>query len=104
MQQWHGEKRKSSEKVRPGDIAEKGDYCQQKESHNATVAWRKGNLTRNIRIQESCESSKDFAADRMRKVLGRENGLRHRDIKESPHLRIERKTASSSGGQHKREQ
>jgi hypothetical protein len=34
---------------------------------------------------------------------GCKNGIRRRDIKEPPHLRIERKTASSSGGQHKRE-
>jgi hypothetical protein len=72
-------------------------------SRHATVAWRKRNLNRNIRIHKSRESSKDFAADGMRKGPGCKNGIRRRDIKE-PHLRIDRKTASSSGGQHKREQ
>jgi hypothetical protein len=73
-------------------------------SRHATVAWQKINLTRNIRIQESRESPKEFAAAGMRKSPEGSDGIRHRDIKEPPHLRIERKTASSSGGQHKREQ
>jgi hypothetical protein len=33
-------------------------------SRHATVAWRKRKLTRNIRIQESRESSKDFEGQR----------------------------------------
>jgi hypothetical protein len=73
-------------------------------SRHATVAWQKRNHTRNIRIQESRESSKDFAADGMRMGPGCKNGIRRRDIKEPPYLRIERKTACSSGGQNKREQ
>jgi hypothetical protein len=73
-------------------------------SRHATVAWRKTKFIRNIRIQESRESSKDFAVKGMREGPGCKNGVRRRNIKEPPHLRIERKTASSSGGRHKREQ
>jgi hypothetical protein len=73
-------------------------------SRHATVAWQKRNLTRNIQIQEIRESSKDFAADGMRKGSGCKNDIWRQDIKEPPHLRIQRKTASSSGGRHKREQ
>jgi hypothetical protein len=36
--------------------------CRKNVSRHATVAWRKRNLTRNIRIQESRESSKEIAA------------------------------------------
>jgi hypothetical protein len=75
-----------------------------KTSRHAVVVWRKRNFTRNIRIQESRESSKDFAADGMRKGPKCKNGIRRRDIKEPPRLRMEGKTASSSGGWHKREQ
>jgi hypothetical protein len=73
-------------------------------SRYATVAWRKRKLTRNIQIQESRESAKDFAVNGMRQGLGGKNGIRRQNVKKPPHLRIERKTASSSGGQHKREQ
>jgi hypothetical protein len=71
---------------------------------HATMAWRKRKLTRNIRIQESRESSKDFSVNGMRKGPGCKNCIRRRNIKEPPHLRTERKIASSIGGEHKREQ
>jgi hypothetical protein len=40
----------------------------------------------------------------MRKAPGCKNGIRRRDIKEPRHLRIEKNTAGSSAGPHKREQ
>jgi hypothetical protein len=40
----------------------------------------------------------------MRKGPGCENGIRCRDIKKPPHLTTGRKTATSIGGQNKREQ
>jgi hypothetical protein len=60
-------------------------------SRHATVAWRKRIFTRNIRTQEGRESLKDFVANGMRKGPGCKNGVRHRNIKEPPHLRTERK-------------
>jgi hypothetical protein len=46
----------------------------------------------------------DFVANRMRKDPGCENGIRRQDVKEPPHLTTGRKTATSIGGQNKREQ
>jgi hypothetical protein len=70
---------------------------------HATMAWRQRKLNRNIRKQESRESSKDFAVNGMRQGPGCKNGIWGRNIKEPPHLRTERKIVRSSGGQHKRE-
>jgi hypothetical protein len=67
-------------------------------SRHATVAWRKRNLTRNIRIQESHESPKEFAAPGMRKNPEGNDDIRHRDVKELPHLRKERTTNGTEGG------
>jgi hypothetical protein len=75
-----------------------------KVSGHARVAWRKRNITRKIRIQENSESSKDFAADGMRKGPGCENAIRRWDVKEPPYLTTGRKTATSIRGWNKREQ
>jgi hypothetical protein len=40
-----------------------------RKSHHASVAWRKRKLTRNIQIQESRKSSKDFEVNGMRKGM-----------------------------------
>jgi hypothetical protein len=66
-------------------------------SRHATVAWWKRNLTRNIRMQESCELPKEFAAAGMRKSPEGNDGIRHRDVKELPHLRKERTTNGING-------
>jgi hypothetical protein len=63
-------------------------------SRHATVAWRKRKLTRNIQIQESRESLKDFVVNGMRQGPGCKNGIRCRDIKKLPHLKKERMTNS----------
>jgi hypothetical protein len=47
---------------------------------HATVAWRIRKLTRNIQIQESRESSKDFAAAGIRKSPEGNDGIWHRDV------------------------
>jgi hypothetical protein len=75
-----------------------------KVSCHARVAWQKKNITRKIRIQVNSESSKDFAVDEMRKGPGCENGIRRWDVNELPHLMTGRKTATTIGGQNKREQ
>jgi hypothetical protein len=62
------------------------------------VAWRKKNLTRNIQIQESRESPKEFAAARMRKSPEGNDGIRHRDVKELPRLRKERSMTNDIKG------
>jgi hypothetical protein len=66
--------------------------------HHATVAWRKRNPTRNIQIQESCESWEDFTVNGMRKGPGYKNGIRRRDVKVLPHMKKERKTTNSIKG------
>jgi hypothetical protein len=66
-------------------------------SHHATV-WRKRILTRNIQIQESRKSSKDFAVNGMRKGPGCKNGIRRRGVKVLPHMRKERKTTNGIKG------
>jgi hypothetical protein len=48
-----------------------------KVSRHATVAWRKRNITRRIRIQVKSKSSNDFAANGMRKGPRCKNGIRH---------------------------
>jgi hypothetical protein len=48
--------------------------------------------------------SKEFAADGMRKGPGCENGIRCQDVTEPPQLTTGRKTATSIGGQNRREQ
>jgi hypothetical protein len=68
-----------------------------KVSRRATVAWRKRILTRNIRIQESRVSSKDFKVNGMRKGPECKNGIRRRDVKKLPHLKKERTTNSIKG-------
>jgi hypothetical protein len=50
--------------------------CRKNVSRHATVAWQKINLTRNIRIQESRESPKEFAAAGMRKSPEGNNGIK----------------------------
>jgi hypothetical protein len=57
----HGSRRKSA--VARGKVR-----------HHARVAMRKSNIARKIRIQVNSESSKEFAADGMRKGPGCENG------------------------------
>jgi hypothetical protein len=51
-----------------------------------------------------CGPPKDFAAAGMRKSIGCKKGIRSRHVKEPPHLRTWRKTASSSGGRNRGEQ
>jgi hypothetical protein len=70
----------------------------QRTSRHATVAWLKRKLFRRSWIQESHESPKEFAADGMRKSQEGNNGIRHRDVKELPHLRKERKTTNGIKG------
>jgi hypothetical protein len=66
-------------------------------SRHATVEWRKRKFTRNIQIQESHESSKDLAADGMRKGTGYKNGIQHRDVKKLSHMKKERTTKGIKG-------
>jgi hypothetical protein len=66
------------------------------------LAWRKRNITRKIRIQVNRESSKEFAADGMRKGPGCKNGIRRWDVMESPQLTTGRKAATSIGGRNER--
>jgi hypothetical protein len=54
------------------------------------MAWRKRKLTRNIRIQERRESSKDFEVNGIREGPGYKNGIRCRDVKDVPDLKKER--------------
>jgi hypothetical protein len=75
-----------------------------KVSLRATVAQHKRNVFRKIRTEENCESSKEFVADGVRKGPGCENGIRRWDVKEPPHMRTWRKTASSIEGMNRREQ
>jgi hypothetical protein len=69
-----------------------------RKSHHASVARRKRKLTRNIQIQESRKSSKDFAVNGMRKGSGCENGIRRRDVKVLPPMRKERKSTNGIKG------
>jgi hypothetical protein len=68
------------------------------------MQWQKRNLTRNIRIQESRESPKEYATTAMRKGLECNSGIRRQDVKEPPHLRTWRKTAISVKGMNRRQQ
>jgi hypothetical protein len=61
-------------------------------------------ITRKIQIQVISESSMDFAANGLRKGPRCQNGTRCRDVMKPPHLTTGRKTATSTGGQNKREQ
>jgi hypothetical protein len=65
---------------------------------HATVAWLKRKLFRRSWIQESHESLKEFAAGRMRKSQEGNKGIRHRDVKELPHLSKKRKTTNGIKG------
>jgi hypothetical protein len=82
------QKRKLLRKDRTQDNCETA--CRKNVSLHATVAWRKRNITRKIQIQVNSESSKEFLADGMRKSPEGNDGIRHRDVKKLPHLRIER--------------
>jgi hypothetical protein len=94
VQQWHGEKgnfRKSETRGYCGSRKEV-TVANRRTSRHATVAWQKRKLTRNIQIQESSESSKDFAVNGVRKGPECKNGIRRRDVKKLPHLKKERTT------------
>jgi hypothetical protein len=66
-------------------------------SRHATVAWRKRKFTSYIQIQESHESSKDLAADGMRRGPGCKNGIQHRYVKKLSHMKKERTTNGIKG-------
>jgi hypothetical protein len=69
-----------------------------KVSRHATVAWWKRKLVRRTRTQENYGPRKELTAARMRKSLKGNNDIRHRDVKEPPHLRKrEQQTASKDG-------
>jgi hypothetical protein len=78
-------------------IAKKGDRCRQKDVPPCNSGMAEKNLTRNIRILESRESPKEFAAAGMRKSPEGNDGMRHRDVKKLPHLRKERTTNGIKG-------
>jgi hypothetical protein len=73
-------------------------------SHHATVAWRKRKLIWRIGIEENCGPCKELTTAEMRESPECKNGIRHRDVKEPPHLRRGRKTTTSVGGLNRREQ
>jgi hypothetical protein len=81
-------------RLRKNRTQENCETACRKVSRHATVAWRKRNITRKIRIQVNSESSKEFAADGMRKSPEGNDGIRHRDVKKLPHLRKERRTTN----------
>jgi hypothetical protein len=74
-----------------------GSACWKNMSHHTTVAWRKRNIPRNILIRVNSEAPQEFATAGTRKSSEGNDGIRHRDIKELPHLRKERRTNSIKG-------
>jgi hypothetical protein len=83
---------------------ERHQKMKERTSRHATVAWRKSKLFRKSETQENCGPRKELATAGMRESPECKNGIRCRDVKEPPHLRIGRKIASSSGGRNRREQ
>jgi hypothetical protein len=73
----HGSRRKSA-------------VARRKVSRHARVAWRKRKLIQRMGTQENCGPRKELSAAGVRKIPEGNNGIRHRDVKEPPHLRKKR--------------
>jgi hypothetical protein len=68
-----------------------------KVSRHATVAWQKRKPFRKRGTQENCGPRKELTAAGMRKCPEGNDGIRHRDVKEPPHLRKKRMTNGIKG-------